>query len=233
MNGLRNGRKKSRRVSLLCCKEEAWAQPSSKVQSPSFCCSSLSWKRYPQRSQSGRQLTRRASLWPRQRRTLLSLTTRTIVSRPSTQPSPRPARPRREQPPTHATKHLPPPRNLDSYPIQLGNPRLMNGKSCASDSLSPHSALERALGLGKTDSPLPDPLFSPLSSPIFVTWNLLSRNTGTKRLRGCIGTFEARPIGEGLQDYALIRWVGLAFAALQYSASLIELDWTSRQCLQR
>ena len=36
-------------------------------------------------------------------------------------------------------------------------------------------------------------------SPLFVTWN-----TGaSRRLRGCIGTFEPQPLYEGLADYAL------------------------------
>ncbi|KAL8278237.1 hypothetical protein RQP46_009410 [Phenoliferia psychrophenolica] len=38
--------------------------------------------------------------------------------------------------------------------------------------------------------------------PLFVTWNLVSRSTGSPRLRGCIGNFEAAPIKDGLRDYA-------------------------------
>ncbi|KAF7681648.1 hypothetical protein GT037_000624 [Alternaria burnsii] len=38
--------------------------------------------------------------------------------------------------------------------------------------------------------------------PLFVTWNTISRS-GDKRLRGCIGTFEAQPLTKGLSDYAL------------------------------
>ncbi|KAM0750433.1 hypothetical protein T439DRAFT_314822 [Meredithblackwellia eburnea MCA 4105] len=40
--------------------------------------------------------------------------------------------------------------------------------------------------------------------PLFVTWNIASRATGSTRLRGCIGNFEASPIEEGLRDYAAI-----------------------------
>ncbi|OAG24436.1 hypothetical protein CC77DRAFT_927921 [Alternaria alternata] len=40
------------------------------------------------------------------------------------------------------------------------------------------------------------------SHPLFVTWNTISRS-GDKRLRGCIGTFEAQPLTKGLSDYAL------------------------------
>ena len=42
--------------------------------------------------------------------------------------------------------------------------------------------------------------------PLFVTWNTLSRG-GEKRLRGCIGTFEALELEEGLGSYALTRYL--------------------------
>jgi hypothetical protein len=42
-------------------------------------------------------------------------------------------------------------------------------------------------------------------SPLFVTWNTVSRS-GEKRLRGCIGTFEAQDLDEGLRSYALTRY---------------------------
>ena len=38
--------------------------------------------------------------------------------------------------------------------------------------------------------------------PLFVTWNTISRS-GNRSLRGCIGTFEAQPLEEGLKSYAL------------------------------
>ncbi|KAI0024001.1 AMMECR1 domain-containing protein [Xylariomycetidae sp. FL0641] len=41
-------------------------------------------------------------------------------------------------------------------------------------------------------------------SPLFVTWNTLSAaRGGHASLRGCIGTFEAQDLGEGLRAYAL------------------------------
>ena len=40
------------------------------------------------------------------------------------------------------------------------------------------------------------------SYPVFVTWNTLSRS-GHKSLRGCIGTFDALPLANGLSTYAL------------------------------
>lgn len=38
--------------------------------------------------------------------------------------------------------------------------------------------------------------------PLFVTWNVLQKY-GEKRLRGCIGTFEAQELDDGLRSYAL------------------------------
>lgn len=43
--------------------------------------------------------------------------------------------------------------------------------------------------------------------PLFVTWNTLSRSSGHKSLRGCIGTFEAQELEEGLRSYALTSYV--------------------------
>jgi len=40
------------------------------------------------------------------------------------------------------------------------------------------------------------------ASPLFVTWNTLSSRHG-HNLRGCIGTFEAQELDEGLSSYAL------------------------------
>jgi hypothetical protein len=45
-------------------------------------------------------------------------------------------------------------------------------------------------------------------SPLFVTWNVVSKS-GERRLRGCIGTFEAQELGEGLKSYALTSCVSL------------------------
>lgn len=39
-------------------------------------------------------------------------------------------------------------------------------------------------------------------SPLFVTWNTIQRS-GEKRLRGCIGTFQAQELDDGLRSYAL------------------------------
>ncbi|KAI9745988.1 MAG: hypothetical protein M1818_000669 [Claussenomyces sp. TS43310] len=41
-------------------------------------------------------------------------------------------------------------------------------------------------------------------SPLFITWTKASSSTGHYNLRGCIGTFEALSLAEGLSQYALI-----------------------------
>ena len=46
--------------------------------------------------------------------------------------------------------------------------------------------------------------------PLFVTWNTLSRS-GHKSLRGCIGTFEAQELTEGLRTYALTSYVSIEY----------------------
>ena len=42
--------------------------------------------------------------------------------------------------------------------------------------------------------------------PLFVTWNTVTKS-GERRLRGCIGTFEAQELDEGLKSYALTSYV--------------------------
>jgi AMMECR1 domain-containing protein len=46
-----------------------------------------------------------------------------------------------------------------------------------------------------------------LKTPLFVTWKKASVSSGQLDLRGCIGTFEAKPLEAGLKDYALTAWV--------------------------
>jgi len=48
------------------------------------------------------------------------------------------------------------------------------------------------------------PNFEDLSVPLFVTWNVQSRTrSGSERLRGCIGNFNAQSLHAGLKEYAL------------------------------
>jgi len=62
-----------------------------------------------------------------------------------------------------------------------------------------------ALYCALTDAEAIPPSFPNIAFPLFVTWYTKpSRPAGHSRLRGCIGTFEARPVREGLAEYALI-----------------------------
>ncbi|KAI0485878.1 hypothetical protein KFK09_029467 [Dendrobium nobile] len=52
----------------------------------------------------------------------------------------------------------------------------------------------------------PLPAFEDGQHPLFVTWKK-AINGGEPRLRGCIGTLEARGLISGLKDYALTRYI--------------------------
>lgn len=43
----------------------------------------------------------------------------------------------------------------------------------------------------------------PEEFPLFVTWDTRAREGGHKNLRGCIGTFEAQELDDGLRTYAI------------------------------
>ncbi|SOV09834.1 related to AMME syndrome candidate gene 1 protein [Ustilago sp. UG-2017a] len=71
--------------------------------------------------------------------------------------------------------------------------------------------------LNPTSHPTPTPPFDDEGQeyPLFVTWNILTHSSvgkracspasrPTPRLRGCIGTFEAYPLAQGLAEYASI-----------------------------
>ncbi|KAH9049238.1 alport syndrome [Lactarius deliciosus] len=47
------------------------------------------------------------------------------------------------------------------------------------------------------------PAFADDKFPLFVTWNT-RRYSGSTRLRGCIGTFDAQPLRTALREYALV-----------------------------
>ncbi|TFK56172.1 alport syndrome [Heliocybe sulcata] len=60
-----------------------------------------------------------------------------------------------------------------------------------------------ALYCALTSSEPISPNFPDEKYPLFVTWNTRSSRRAP-RLRGCIGTFEAQPLHEGVAEYALI-----------------------------
>jgi len=62
-----------------------------------------------------------------------------------------------------------------------------------------------ALYCALTDATPIDPTFPNDKYPLFVTWNTRSSRPGrAPRLRGCIGSFEALPLWDGVAEYALI-----------------------------
>lgn len=50
-------------------------------------------------------------------------------------------------------------------------------------------------------------------APLFVTYNTL-RKDGTKRLRGCIGTFSKAPLEPTLKQYSIIAYVPIVLSSL-------------------
>jgi AMMECR1 domain-containing protein len=57
-----------------------------------------------------------------------------------------------------------------------------------------------------TGDAAPPPGFEEGHFPLFVTWKKIL-NGGEPRLRGCIGTLEARTLITGFKDYALTRGI--------------------------
>lgn len=84
-----------------------------------------------------------------------------------------------------------------------------SGSSTAStpSTLSTHSsnsALTNSSSMSSTSSysGSKPPPSTAQTFPLFVTWNTVSKH-GHKSLRGCIGTFDAQELSEGLKSYAL------------------------------
>ena len=79
-----------------------------------------------------------------------------------------------------------------------------SGVSEASSATSKSSSRSSVFSLGKRARREE----SETATPLFVTWNVVERASGTKlsekRLRGCIGTFEAQELDRGLRQYAII-----------------------------
>ncbi|KAI2603096.1 AMMECR1 domain-containing protein [Hypoxylon fragiforme] len=74
--------------------------------------------------------------------------------------------------------------------------------SSSSPSSGSTTSLSTATPATSLDS-LPDTEDVITKSPLFVTWNTVSPRSGNTSLRGCIGTFEAQELDEGLSSYAI------------------------------
>lgn len=105
--------------------------------------------------------------------------------------------------PSKPAKKLPALRRLvgssssSSSSSSLQSPESASGSS-SSTSLSANTSATSVAGGG------PEPVTDPDAEyPLFVTWNKAAGG-GEYHLRGCIGTFEAQPLADGLSSYAVI-----------------------------
>ncbi|KAI1333808.1 AMMECR1 domain-containing protein [Xylariaceae sp. FL0016] len=84
--------------------------------------------------------------------------------------------------------------------------RVAENSSSSSGISSPSSGSTVSLNTETPDtssSSLPTAHLPITESPLFVTWNTVSPRTGHTSLRGCIGTFEAQDLDDGLASYAI------------------------------
>ncbi|ETS85822.1 hypothetical protein PFICI_03847 [Pestalotiopsis fici W106-1] len=79
-------------------------------------------------------------------------------------------------------------------------------QSSGSNSSLPSSGSSMSLDADTPDtstSSLPTEREAITESPLFVTWNTVSPKSGNTNLRGCIGTFEAQELEDGISSYAI------------------------------
>ncbi|KAI9708466.1 MAG: hypothetical protein M1820_003927 [Bogoriella megaspora] len=96
-------------------------------------------------------------------------------------------------------------RLLDPSPSSSTTPSVRSSNSSRADGSSNSKASSRTsiFSFGrKQDSRGSSSRTSTQTFPLFVTWNTINRN-GNQALRGCIGTFEAQELDQGLSSYAL------------------------------
>ncbi len=82
--------------------------------------------------------------------------------------------------------------------------RVANSSSSGASSLSSGSSMSLSTDTAATSTTSltsTEPAIT--ESPLFVTWNTVSSRSGNTSLRGCIGTFEAQDLDEGLSSYAI------------------------------
>lgn len=80
--------------------------------------------------------------------------------------------------------------------------RLANESGSLSSSSGSSISLDADTPNTSTSS-LPGETQTVTESPLFVTWNTVSPRSGNTNLRGCIGTFEAQELEDGLSSYAI------------------------------
>ena len=99
--------------------------------------------------------------------------------------------------------------------LQAPSPASRSSSSSTPSSLSTSSSAAALGGNSKSSSnssffsfgrsKQPSPVVAPKEEehPLFITWNTVSPRSGNKSLRGCIGTFDAHELANGLRSYAL------------------------------
>ncbi|CAE7210383.1 hypothetical protein CFE70_009297 [Pyrenophora teres f. teres 0-1] len=92
-----------------------------------------------------------------------------------------------------------PPSSASSSSLQSASSTPSGGASETPSSLTSQSSTD----LASDDDDDDDDDDCTEEHPLFVTWNTVSSKSGEKRLRGCIGTFEAQALTTGLSSYAL------------------------------
>ncbi|KAH8727173.1 AMMECR1 domain-containing protein [Phaeosphaeriaceae sp. PMI808] len=95
-----------------------------------------------------------------------------------------------------------PPNASDSDYKPAAISRLLAPSSATASSSSVQSASSTPSGASEASSAASKNSKIVKDHPLFVTWNTVTKR-GEKRLRGCIGTFEAQELDEGLKSYAL------------------------------
>ncbi|KAI1851304.1 hypothetical protein JX266_003379 [Neoarthrinium moseri] len=97
------------------------------------------------------------------------------------------------------------PSKLDAFKKRIpALQRLANSSSSSTSSPSSGSSMSLATDTPDTSTSSLATETDPITeSPLFVTWNTVSSRSGHTNLRGCIGTFEAQDLDEGLSSYAL------------------------------
>ncbi|KAF2144537.1 uncharacterized protein K452DRAFT_266442 [Aplosporella prunicola CBS 121167] len=91
------------------------------------------------------------------------------------------------------------------------NPSVASSRSSAPTPASSKSSSRTSFfSLGRRSKNTSAEAPAPVNAhPLFVTWNTISKY-GSKSLRGCIGTFEAQELSDGLRSYALTATEGAA-----------------------
>ena len=121
---------------------------------------------------------------------------------PEPEPEPEPE-PRRS---TRSTLQLPSIARLQALSPASGSSSSSASTTSSSAALggnSRSSSNSSFFSFGRSKQPSPA-FVKPDAAPLFVTWATVSRRSGHKSLRGCIGTFDQKELTNGLSEYALL-----------------------------